>query len=65
MQSLVAKHLMGFRLDIKFISAGQLNEKLIGNVKVLKKTKSLVFISCEIMGSSNIVAVASGTWKIL
>ena len=59
------KRCVTINLDIKFISAGQLNEKLIGNVKVLKKTKSLVFISCEIMGSSNIVAVASGTWKIL
>tara|TARA_Y100001958_G_C21026242_1_gene400922 strand:+ start:74 stop:448 length:375 start_codon:yes stop_codon:yes gene_type:complete len=59
------KRCVTINLDIKFISAGQLNEKLIGNVKVLKKTKSLVFISCEIMGSSNIVALASGTWKIL
>ena len=52
-------------LDIKFISAGKLNEKLIGKVKVLKKTKTLVFISCEIFASEKIVATASGTWKIL
>tara|TARA_Y100000817_G_scaffold291425_1_gene262942 strand:+ start:295 stop:684 length:390 start_codon:yes stop_codon:yes gene_type:complete len=52
-------------LNIKFISAGKLNEKLIGKVKVLKKTRTLVFIYCEILDSSNIVATASGTWKIL
>ena len=52
-------------LDIKFISAGKLNEKLIGKVKVLKRTKSLVFISSEIFSSEKIIATASGTWKIL
>ena len=59
------KRCVTINLDIKFISAGRLNEKLTGKVKILKKTKTLVFISCEIFGSSNIVASASGTWKIL
>ena len=52
-------------LDMKFISAGQLGDILIGKVKILKRTKTLVFISCEISNSSDIVASASGTWKIL
>ena len=52
-------------LDIKFISAGMLDDKLVGKVKILKKTKTLVFISCEISNSSDIVASANGTWKIL
>ena len=52
-------------LDIKFISAGMLGDKLVGKVKILKKTKTLVFISCEISNSSDIVASANGTWKIL
>ena len=38
------KRCVTINLDIKFISAGKLNEKLIGKVKVLKKTKTLVFI---------------------
>ena len=59
------KRCVTINLDIKFISAGKLNEKLIGKVKVLKKTRTLVFINCEILGSSNIVATGSGTWKIL
>ena len=59
------KRCVTINLDIKFISAGKLNEKLIGKVKVLKKTKTLVFISCEIYASEKIVATASGTWKIL
>ena len=59
------KRCVTINLDIKFISAGKLNENLIGRVKVLKKTKTLVFISSEIFASAKIVATASGTWKIL
>ena len=59
------KRCVTINLDIKFISAGKLNEKLIGKVKVLKRTKTLVFISSEIISSEKIVATASGTWKIL
>ena len=44
------KRCVTINLDIKFISAGKLNDKLIGKVKVLKKTKTLVFISSEIYG---------------
>ncbi len=59
------KRCVTINLDINFISAGKLNEKLIGKVKVLKRTKTLVFISNEIFDSEKIVATASGTWKIL
>ncbi len=59
------KRCVTINLDLKFISAGKLNENLIGKVKILKKTKTLVFISSEIFGSDKIIATASGTWKIL
>ena len=59
------KRCVTINLDMKFISVGQLGDKLTGKVKILKKTKTLVFISCEILNSSDIVASASGTWKIL
>ena len=52
-------------LDLKFLSPGILNQKLIGKVKIQKKTKSLVFISCEIFNSEGVVVTASGIWKIL
>ena len=51
-------------LDIKFISAAKLGEKLSGKVKILKKTKTLVFINCEIFSKSLLVSNKS-TWKIL
>ncbi len=59
------KRCVTINLDLKFISAGQLGDKLKGNVKILKKTKTLVFINCEISNDEVIVVSASGTWKIL
>jgi len=52
-------------LDIKFIGASKVGDEIIGHTKILKKTNTLVFISCEISNSSDIVSSASGTWKIL
>ena len=52
-------------LDIKFISAAKLGEKLSGKIKILKKTKTLVFINCEINNAKDVVISASGIWKIL
>ena len=59
------KRCVTINLDIKFISAGLIGDKLKGKVKILKKTKTLVFISCEIFKEKEIVVSASGTWKIL
>ena len=52
-------------LNINFITAEKLNEKLKGKVKILKKTKTLIFINCEINNQSDVVVSALGTWKIL
>ena len=52
-------------LDLKFIGVSKIGDEIIGYVKILKKTKTLVFISSEIFASEKIVATASGTWKIL
>ena len=52
-------------LDLKFITAAKLGEKLNGKVTILKKTKTLVFINCEISNNNDLVASASGVWKIL
>ena len=52
-------------LELKFISAVKLNQELIGLVKIQKKTKSMIFLTCELKASNKIVATASGVWKIL
>ena len=48
---------------MKFISAGKLGDKLIAKVKV-QKTRTLVFLTCEIVNTDGVVAVTSGVWKI-
>ena len=52
-------------LELKFISAVKLGQELIGTTKIQKKTKSMVFLTCELKASDKIVATASGIWKIL
>ena len=52
-------------LELKFISPVQLGQELVGKTKIQKKTKSMVFLTCELTASNKIVATASGVWKIL
>ena len=52
-------------LDLKFIGASKVNDEIIGNVKILKKTKTLVFLFCELRCNDKIITSASGIWKIL
>jgi len=52
-------------LELKFISTIQLGQELIGTTKIQKKTKSMVFLTCELTVENKIVATASGVWKIL
>ena len=52
-------------LELKFISAVKLRQKLVGKTKIQKKTKSMVFLTCELTVANKIVATASGVWKIL
>ena len=52
-------------LELKFISSVKLGQELIGLTKVQKKTRSLVFLTCELRADNKIVATASGIWKII
>ncbi len=52
-------------LDIKFIGATKLGDEIIGFVKILKRTKSMVFLICHLKSNEKIIASASGIWKIL
>jgi len=52
-------------LELKFISAIKLGQELIGTTKIQKKTKSMIFLTCELKVLNKIVATASGVWKIL
>jgi uncharacterized protein (TIGR00369 family) len=50
-------------LELKFISAVKLGQELVGFTKIQKKTKSMIFLTCELKAENKIVATASGIWK--
>ena len=52
-------------LELKFISPAKLGQELFGRTKIQKKTKLMVFLTCELTAENKIVATASGVWKIL
>ena len=52
-------------LDLKFIAATKIGDEIVGFTKILKKTKSMVFLICHLKSKDKIVASASGIWKIL
>ena len=52
-------------LDLKFIGSSKIDDVIYGNVKILKKTKTLVFVYCELKCNNKIITSASGVWKIL
>ena len=52
-------------LDLKFIATTKVGDEIIGFTKILKKTKSMVFLICHLQCKDKIIASASGIWKIL
>ena len=52
-------------LNLNFIGASRIGDEIIGNVKILKKTKTLVFLFCKLKCNNKIITSASGVWKIL
>jgi len=52
-------------LDLKFIGASKVGDEIIGHVRILKKTKTLVFLFCELKCDNKIITSASGVWKML
>ena len=52
-------------LDLKFIGSSKIGDEITGHVKILKKTKTLVFLFCELKTDNRIITSASGVWKIL
>ena len=52
-------------LDIKFIAPSREEDELIGNVQILKKTKSMVFVNCTLKKKDQLIASATGVWKVI
>ena len=52
-------------LDIKFIGSSKEDDEIVGHTRILKRTKTLVFLFCELSCDKKIITSASGIWKIL
>ena len=52
-------------LDIKFIGISRLGDEIIGFAKILKKTKTMIFLICHLQSKERMIASASGIWKVL
>tara|TARA_Y100001935_G_C17116902_1_gene413663 strand:- start:168 stop:593 length:426 start_codon:yes stop_codon:yes gene_type:complete len=52
-------------LDLKFIGSSKVGDEIFGRVKILKKTRTLIFLFCELKCNNKIITSATGVWKIL
>jgi acyl-coenzyme A thioesterase PaaI-like protein len=53
------------QLDMHFIDAVQVGEFVEANCTVVRRTRSLVFMSAELVVGTRVVATANGVWKTL
>ena len=52
-------------LDVHFVDGVQVGEFVEMHAKVVRRTRSLIFMSGELMVAERVVATANGVWKAL
>jgi acyl-coenzyme A thioesterase PaaI-like protein len=58
-------HLATVQLDTHFVDAGQIGETLISRPRVVRSTRSLIFVTTEVSVDDRCLVMASGVFKIL
>lgn len=53
------------QMDVQFLAAGRLGDFLIARSHVVRLTRSIVFMRCEVSAGDRAVATGTGVWKIL
>jgi acyl-coenzyme A thioesterase PaaI-like protein len=53
------------QLDTHFVEAGKIGETLVSRPRLVRSTRSLIFIATEITVETRCIAMASGVFKIL
>ena len=53
------------QLDVHFIDAVQIGEFVEASCRVVRRTRSMVFMSAELVVGTRVVATANGVWKTL
>jgi len=68
---MTARHVSGkptmatVQLDVHFVESGKIGEILISRPRLVRSTRSLIFITTEITVETRCIAMASGVFKIL
>src|SRR6267378_772610 len=68
---MTARHVSGkptmatVQLDTHFVESGKIGEVLISSPRVVRATRSLIFITTEVTVDKRCIAMASGVFKIL
>ena len=53
------------QLDTHFVETGKIGEVLISRPRVVRSTRSLIFVSTEVTVDKRVLAMANGVFKIL
>ena len=58
-------HLATVQMDTHFVDSGKIGETLLSKPRVIRITRSLIFITTEISAENRCIVIASGVFKIL
>ena len=53
------------QLDTHFVDSGKIGETLLSKPRVVRSTRSLIFVTTEVTAEKRCIAMASGVFKIL
>ena len=53
------------QLDVHFVESGKIGETLISRPRVVRATRSLIFMTTEVSVDERIIATANGVFKIM
>jgi acyl-coenzyme A thioesterase PaaI-like protein len=53
------------QLDVHFVDAGKIGETLMTRPRVIRTTRSLVFVNAEVRANNRTIVTANGVFKIL
>jgi acyl-coenzyme A thioesterase PaaI-like protein len=53
------------QLDVHFVDSGKIGETLLAKPRVIRTTRSLIFVTTEVTANNRVVITANGVFKIL
>jgi acyl-coenzyme A thioesterase PaaI-like protein len=53
------------QMDTHFIDSGKIGEVLLSKPRVIRATRSLIFLTTEVTAENRCIAIASGVFKVL